>query len=1178
MRDLCAECGANLRKEGGFCGERTTDASASIPMVHMIPELHVSESVAAEIALQDEKALLNSRKLVLLIDLDQTVLHTTIDGQAFRYKNVHRFRLPGCPLIYHTRFRPHLNKFLERISRRFQLHICTFGNRAYAHQLASILDPKRQYFCQRILSRDECFNPVTKSANLKALFPRGVHLVCIIDDRGDVWDWSPNLIHVQPYRFFPEVGDINGPPGRPLSLPPTPDFRPIPSELVTPPPSPTPQDSSVTPTITPSETPASEATTPSEPSDPSAEGASPKTKELATVASTATDATAAESNRSDEPQDKDSQQRPKTVETPSHMASGVDLRSISIQRPETLFEMSEEMLDSFDADYLLRLEQILLKIHRNYYRAYAKQVAEASAAKNTDNGGAPSQYMGIPHVANIISQLRSKVLGPETHITLSGLTPTHRPASRCLAGQLAIGLGSTLHNRLRLPAVKPAPTPSTVSVDETSRQPDSTPETGQPDCSKPHKSSHAESKSRGRRAYTTHLVACRLNTEKVIAAQLYTKRAAEAASAGGAPLHRIHIVSPRWLWASHFRWEHLPEDQFPLDRDYLVSTFDPDVDSYPGSYRIGRRVRHFPAFAQPSICRQSGRALTAGAANSATSTVDGLSTTSSSSSATVSPTVDLLTVRSAIASIRAEEEAEAGGRTRSRRPPVRKRRRNHSEPLPSPVTVEDDDRLSASAARHHCSGRRAKRVCHRISDGELTLSTVLQASSRHMTPAVGDATTDAKCPTSTGALDLTSRSPSISMDEEDEEKENEGDAGEDDLNSTTEETNVGEEEEVEGVEPDDGVDGTAGGTSRPQEEEDIEAEMKNYLPPPCPLDLAENPLLHMPPQAASQMLTEIEEAVLEEQEERASSVPREMEIYDDDDDSSTGSSSTSSSSSQASLNGTRSETSDDDDDDDDDDDGDDRRGGGGYSDRDGNSSSRELDQEERWLQIRRQLLLRKRGPDHGELAEVEKKLERIKRGRQGSAESRLTIHTHSSRHAYSDHSLSHQHQHHRHRHHHYWTRRLHSATGSSPGIHSDPELSSNGWWGVGDQSAVAVDPVASALLDQRDWNTCPEGYDYEDAERARALLRPETRRNTTSSGARRRGRKPGLISAAACLEGVTGLFGETSGSSDDDDEDEKPTVDAAVNSSSSSSSTHEDDEDDNEDLSVVTLDALKEFM
>uniref|UniRef100_A0A0X3NTR8 Uncharacterized protein n=1 Tax=Schistocephalus solidus TaxID=70667 RepID=A0A0X3NTR8_SCHSO len=379
----------------------------------------------------------------------------------------------------------------------------------------------------------------------------------------------------------------------------------------------------------------------------------------------------------------------------------------------------------------------------------------------------------------------------------------------------------------------------------------------------------------------------------------------------------------------------------------------------------------------------------------------------------------------------------------------------------------------------------------------------------------------------------------------------------------------------EGEEELDGVDGTARGTSlsrREEEEEDIEAEMKNYLPPPCPLDLAENPLLHMPPQAASQMLTEIEEAVLEEQEERASTIPREMEIYDDDDDSSVGSSSSSTSSSRTSLNGTCSEDSDDND-------GEGHDGGEGYSDRGGHHSPREMDQEERWLQIRRQLLLRKRGPDRGELAEIEKKLERIRRGRQGSTESRLALHTHSNRRAHPDHSSSHHHHHH-----HHWTRRLRSTSGSSPGIHSDPELSANGWWGVGDQSAsaAAADPVASALLDQRDWNTCPEGYDYEDAERARALLRPETRCTTASSGARnkRRGRKPSLVSAAACLEGVTGLFGETSGSSDDDDDDdddEKPTANATV-SSSSSSSSHDEDADENEDLSVVTLDALKEFM
>jgi RNA polymerase II subunit A-like phosphatase len=37
--------------------------------------------------------------------------------------------------------------------------------------------------------------------------------VCIIDDRGDVWNFSPNLIQVKPYHFFAKTGDINAPPG-----------------------------------------------------------------------------------------------------------------------------------------------------------------------------------------------------------------------------------------------------------------------------------------------------------------------------------------------------------------------------------------------------------------------------------------------------------------------------------------------------------------------------------------------------------------------------------------------------------------------------------------------------------------------------------------------------------------------------------------------------------------------------------------------------------------------------------------------------------------------------------------------------------------------------------------------------------------------------------------------------
>jgi RNA polymerase II subunit A-like phosphatase len=36
-------------------------------------------------------------------------------------------------------------------------------------------------------------------------------MVVAIDDRADVWKWSPNLIKVRPYNFFLGIGDINEP-------------------------------------------------------------------------------------------------------------------------------------------------------------------------------------------------------------------------------------------------------------------------------------------------------------------------------------------------------------------------------------------------------------------------------------------------------------------------------------------------------------------------------------------------------------------------------------------------------------------------------------------------------------------------------------------------------------------------------------------------------------------------------------------------------------------------------------------------------------------------------------------------------------------------------------------------------------------------------------------------------
>lgn len=81
MKDLCAECGADLREEVlSIDGKKEPLTEASVPMLHSIPELKVCPELAEKIGKEDEQRLLQDRKLALLVDLDQTIVHTTNDN------------------------------------------------------------------------------------------------------------------------------------------------------------------------------------------------------------------------------------------------------------------------------------------------------------------------------------------------------------------------------------------------------------------------------------------------------------------------------------------------------------------------------------------------------------------------------------------------------------------------------------------------------------------------------------------------------------------------------------------------------------------------------------------------------------------------------------------------------------------------------------------------------------------------------------------------------------------------------------------------------------------------------------------------------------------------------------------------------------------------------------------
>ncbi|KAK6490917.1 RNA polymerase II subunit A C-terminal domain phosphatase-like isoform X1 [Huso huso] len=215
MKGLCAECGQDLTQLQNKNGKQQTPIStANVSMVHSVPELMVSSEQAEQLGREDQHRLYRNRKLVLMVDLDQTLIHTTEQHcKQMSNKGIFHFQLGRGEPMLHTRLRPHCKDFLEKIAKLYELHVFTFGSRLYAHTIAGFLDPEKKLFSHRILSRDECIDPFSKTGNLRNLFPCGDSMVCIIDDREDVWKFAPNLITVKKYVYFQGTGDINAPPG-----------------------------------------------------------------------------------------------------------------------------------------------------------------------------------------------------------------------------------------------------------------------------------------------------------------------------------------------------------------------------------------------------------------------------------------------------------------------------------------------------------------------------------------------------------------------------------------------------------------------------------------------------------------------------------------------------------------------------------------------------------------------------------------------------------------------------------------------------------------------------------------------------------------------------------------------------------------------------------------------------
>lgn len=438
---LCTRCGKDMT-EANWAADSLDVERATIAMVHDNVALKVSPQEAAKKELELQGRLLEQRKLSLVVDLDQTVIHACVDPTIGEWqrdptnpnyeavKDVRSFELDDGPkqkdsprCSYYIKLRPGLVEFLERISERYEMHVYTMGTRAYAQEIAKIIDPEMKYFGNRIISRDE--NGSIAAKRLQRLFPVSTHMVVVIDDRADVWPMNrSNLIKVTPYDFFKGIGDINS------------SFLPKREDIIAPTPAPVP--------LLPNGD-----TKPPTPPPPKTDSAEPAGDE--TISNDENALLQLQAQEQERTLEKQLTERPLL-----HLQEELDKEeaggeSVPTETPEVTeqnghankpYQHRHNLLWDDDEE-LIHLERHLTSIHENFYTQHDARVD----ARQQETGRKEITADSIPDVGKLLEWAKKRVLRG-CSIVLSGLVPLGIDVQRSEIGIQIMSFGGELRTRI----------------------------------------------------------------------------------------------------------------------------------------------------------------------------------------------------------------------------------------------------------------------------------------------------------------------------------------------------------------------------------------------------------------------------------------------------------------------------------------------------------------------------------------------------------------------------------------------------------------------------------------------------------------------------------------------------------------------------------------------------------
>ena len=134
-------------------------------------------------------------KKTIVLDLDETLIHSSMEKPEVPYDFVVRPEIDGQILTFFVIKRPGVDDFLKRVGEKYQIVVFTAGLREYASLVLDKLDPERRVI-SRSFYRDACSEIDGRLVKDLGFVTRDLRRVVIVDD-------NPNAYALQPENAFP---------------------------------------------------------------------------------------------------------------------------------------------------------------------------------------------------------------------------------------------------------------------------------------------------------------------------------------------------------------------------------------------------------------------------------------------------------------------------------------------------------------------------------------------------------------------------------------------------------------------------------------------------------------------------------------------------------------------------------------------------------------------------------------------------------------------------------------------------------------------------------------------------------------------------------------------------------------------------------------------------------------